>query len=75
MSETDDNGTLKINGSVEGIIFSNEENGYTICDIGTEDGDLITAVGYLPYLSEGDTVTLYGKWCIIRSTRSFPPIV
>ncbi len=58
----DDNGTLKISGSVESIIFSNEENGYTICDIGTGDGDLVTAVGYLPYLSEGDNVVLYGKW-------------
>ncbi len=58
----DDNGTLKISGSVESIIFSNEENGYTICDIGTGDGDLVTAVGYLPYLSEGDSVVLYGKW-------------
>ncbi len=58
----DDNGTLKIGGSVESIIFSNEENGYTICDIGTGDGDLVTAVGYLPYLSEGDSVVLYGKW-------------
>ncbi len=58
----DENGTLKISGSVETIIFSNEENGYTICDIGTEDGDLVTAVGYLPYLSEGDSVVLYGKW-------------
>lgn len=58
----DDNQTLKITGSVETVIFSNEENGYTICDIGTEDGDLVTAVGYLPYLSEGDSVVLYGKW-------------
>ena len=58
----DENQTLKIVGSVETIIFSNEENGYTICDIGTGDGDLVTAVGYLPYLAEGDNVVLYGKW-------------
>ena len=58
----DENQTLKIAGSVETIIFSNEENGYTICDIGTGDGDLVTAVGYLPYLAEGDNVVLYGKW-------------
>ena len=59
---SENNETLSINGTVEGIIYSNDENGYTIFDLGTEDGDLITAVGYLPYISEGDTVTLYGKW-------------
>lgn len=53
---------LKISGSVENIIYANEENGYTICDIATADGDLITAVGYLPFLSSGDNVVLYGKW-------------
>ena len=54
--------TLKIIGSVEGIVYSNEENGYTICDIATGDGDVVTVVGYLPYISEGDNVTVYGKW-------------
>ena len=53
---------LKLSGSVEGIVYSNEENGYTICDIATGDGDIVTVVGYLPYISEGDSVTLYGKW-------------
>ena len=59
---TDDHGIVEIKGSVEGIIYANEENGYTICDIGTEDGELITAVGILPYISEGDSLTVYGKW-------------
>ena len=59
---TDDHGIIEIKGSVEGVIYANEENGYTICDIGTEDGELITAVGILPYISEGDTLAIYGKW-------------
>ncbi len=59
---TDDHGIIEIKGSVEGIIYANEENGYTICDLGTEDGELITAVGILPYISEGDTLAVYGKW-------------
>ncbi len=54
--------TLSISGTVEDIIFSNDENGFTICDIATGDDDLITAVGCLPYISEGDNVILYGKW-------------
>ena len=58
----DDHGLLELRGSVEGIIFSNEENGYTICDLGTEDGELITVVGILPYISEGDSLAVYGRW-------------
>ena len=58
----DSKNVLKLSGSVEGIVYSNEENGYTICDIATGDGDIVTVVGYLPYISEGDSVTLYGKW-------------
>ncbi len=58
----DGSGILELRGSVEGIIYSNEENGYTICDLGTEDGELITVVGILPYISEGDTLAVYGRW-------------
>ncbi len=49
-------------GSVEGIIYANEENGYAIFDFGTEQDELVTAVGTLPYLAEGDELTLIGKW-------------
>lgn len=55
-------GMVQINGSVEGVIYSNEDNGYAICDFGTDDDELITIVGTLPYVSEGDTMTVYGRW-------------
>ena len=58
----DDHGVVEIKGSVEGIIYSNEENGYTVCDLGTEDGELITVAGVLPYVAEGDSLAVYGKW-------------
>ena len=35
-----------INGTVEGIVFRNTENGYSVLDVSTE-GKLITAVGLL----------------------------
>ena len=38
---SENNETLSINGTVEGIIYSNDENGYTIFDLGTEDGQTI----------------------------------
>ena len=52
---------IRMSGTVEGIIYSNEENGYTVCDLGTDD-DLVTAVGIMPYLSEGEKLTVYGRW-------------
>lgn len=58
----DDAGLLRLTGSVEHIIYANEENGFAICDLGTEAGDLITITGTMPYIGEGDHVTVYGKW-------------
>ena len=53
---------IKISGSIEHIIYANEENGYTVCDLGTDDDDLITVTGVMPYVSEGDSVILWGEW-------------
>ncbi len=58
----DDVGVMKLSGSIEHVIYSNEENGFAICDLGTENNELITITGTLPYIGEGDTVTVYGKW-------------
>jgi len=50
-----------IEGAVEEIVYSNYANGYTVCvvDVG---GDMVTATGYMPYLSEGESVKLTGSW-------------
>lgn len=58
----DEQGLLRITGSVEHVIYSNEENGFAICDLGTDTDDLITITGTLPYVGEGDLLTVYGKW-------------
>lgn len=58
----DDAGFLRLTGSIEHVIYANEDNGFAICDLGTESGDLITITGTLPYVGEGDSVTVYGKW-------------
>ena len=41
-----------IHGSVNRILFRNEENGYTVATIDCDDGEL-TVVGIMPGLSEG----------------------
>ncbi len=51
----------ELKGTVEHIIYVNEDNGYTVMDVGLED-DVITACGILPYIGEGDAVILRGNW-------------
>ena len=51
-----------LEGSVEGIIYFNEENGYTILDMCLEKGEIVTAVGIMPYVGEGENLKVYGKW-------------
>ena len=55
-------GLAALSGSVEQVIYFNEDNGYAICDFGTDDDDLVTIVGTLPYVAEGDTLTVFGRW-------------
>ena len=51
-----------LEGSVEGIIYMNDENGYTILEICLEKGEIVTAVGIMPYVGEGENLKVYGKW-------------
>ncbi len=51
----------ELKGTVEHIIYCNEDNAYTVMDVGLAD-DVITACGILPYVSEGDSVILWGNW-------------
>ena len=48
-----------LSGTVEHIIFCNEETGYTVLELSC-DGDLYTAVGELAEICEGEEVTLHG---------------
>lgn len=50
-----------IEGTIEDIIYKNEANGYTVCDI-RGDKDVITCVGYLPFINAGETIKASGKW-------------
>lgn len=52
---------LELCGSVEQIIFRNEQNGYTVLELSAE-GERITAVGIMPWVSVGEEVRLLGAW-------------
>lgn len=53
----------EIKGTVEDIVFHNDENGYSIARIKTEKGST-TIVGCIPYIVEGQNLILQGDWVI-----------
>lgn len=53
---------LTISGTVYEIIYQNEINGYTVCEIDSALNGLFTATGYMPYLSEGENISVTGTW-------------
>lgn len=52
---------ITLEGEVYEIIYVNEDNGYTVCEIDV-NGVLTVAVGHMPFLSAGETVRLTGSW-------------
>ena len=52
---------MEITGIIVGIIYRNELNSYTIAEFETDD-EPITVVGYLPFINEGDTLKILGKF-------------
>lgn len=57
-------GIENLYGIAEEIVFRREDNGYTVMDVSTEDGELITVVGVLPELFAGEEVHFTGHWDI-----------
>lgn len=53
---------IETSGLVERIIFQSEETGYTVCDLSDESGELLTLVGVMPFLTEGETIKAMGRW-------------
>ena len=54
---------MQIIGSVEEIVFRNNENGYTIAKLITEDGE-ITATGKFPIIGSGEELSLEGEMIV-----------
>ena len=51
----------EISGTVEDVTFHNDENGFTVLDLSTED-ELVTVVGVLPAVASGEKLRLRGNW-------------
>ena len=53
---------LSIEGIVEKIIYQNEENGYTVCELSTPSDEYFVLVGSMPYLCEGESIEALGNF-------------
>ena len=51
----------EIQGTVEVIVFKNEDNGYVVAHI-KDKKKKITITGCIPYISEGQSLKLQGEW-------------
>lgn len=52
---------MEIKGQIIDIIYSNEINGYMVAEFKTEE-DTIVVTGYLPFIENGDSLKLVGKY-------------
>ena len=52
-----------LNGFVENIVFKSEDTGYVVCKIRNEK-ELVSAVGTVPFMKEGQNVKLTGYWTV-----------
>ena len=53
--------SVELSGSVEDVIYKNADNGYTVINLGCDEG-LIAVVGNLGDVNEGERFSLRGGW-------------
>lgn len=47
---------ITVTGTVEEIIYSNPDNGYSVVGIDSVEEGQFTATGYMPFITEGESV-------------------
>ena len=52
----------ELSGTVENVIFRNEENGYTVLRLKDSNGELVTVVGCFPFAAPGESMIASGEW-------------
>ena len=58
--------TEELRGSVESVTFRKEDTGFTVLELNS-GGELVTVVGVLPQINDGEELRLTGKWDFHRS--------
>ena len=51
-----------IDGAIDEIVFTNPDNGYTVCKFLPEGGEVMTVVGSFPPLTPGEVLRIRGQW-------------
>ena len=51
-----------LKGIIENVVYRNEQNEYTVLEVVDSEDNLVCAVGIIPMASEGEHVSLYGRW-------------
>lgn len=58
----EENGLTEIVGTIRSVIYTNEDNGYTVLRLETDSGEEETLVGCVPYAAPGEAVIAHGAW-------------
>lgn len=56
------NGLVLVEGTVESVIFRNEENGYTVLRLSVGGREPVTVVGCMPGAAPGEGLSVQGTW-------------
>ncbi len=51
-----------LEGTVEDVVYRNENNDYTVLEVVDREANLVVAVGIIPMASPGEEITLSGHW-------------
>lgn len=57
-----ENELLELSGTVNSVIYKNEENGYTVLSLRDGNGESVTVVGCFPYAAPGESMIISGVW-------------
>ena len=52
----------ELTGTIETVIFKNEENGYTVLRLRADSGETVTVVGCFPFAAPGESMIASGEW-------------
>ena len=53
---------LELSGTIDSVIYKNEENGYTVLRLRDGNGESVTVVGCFPYAAPGESMIASGTW-------------
>lgn len=53
---------LELSGTVDSVIYKNEENGYTVLRLRDGNDERVTVVGCFPYAAPGESMIVSGNW-------------